>query len=104
MKQPQGQLLDQLLMEDIARHCPQQFLAFHQCMSKPSQDQYPCVTEQMTLVKCIRNDVPAFQKIQGECSDKLQAYDKCLRSSEMDTSKCTGELKSLRDCASDTVA
>lgn len=94
--------LDQIMMEDIARHCPQQFLAFHQCMSKPPSEA-DCVVEQRNLSSCIRLLVPVFQKIHGECASKLQAYETCLRGNNSDMKQCAGELQSLRDCATGAV-
>lgn len=95
--------LDQILMEDIARHCPQQFLAFHQCMSKPNPDANECNAEQQKLTQCIRYDVPAFQRIQGVCAGKLQGYDACLKMNKSDASKCTQDLRELRNCATNTL-
>ena len=103
MSAGQSGLLDQILLEDIARHCPQQFLAFHQCMSKPSPDANQCALEQYNLAGCIKKEVPAFQKIQGVCSGKLQAYEACLKMNGSDQKKCSQDLQSLRDCAFGTL-
>ncbi|KAI5949105.1 hypothetical protein KGF57_004935 [Candida theae] len=97
--QQKGGLLDQILLEDIARCCPHQFLAFHQCMSLPQPDPEHCLKQQVELTQCIRTSVPSFQKIQGECSGKLQAYEACLKMNKSQTSKCTHELEDLRNCA-----
>lgn len=90
--------LDQIMMEDIAKNCPQQFLAFHQCMSKPPSEA-DCVVEQKNLSMCIKTNVPVFQKINGECADKLKGYEACLRANDSDRSKCELALKALRQCA-----
>lgn len=95
--------LDQIMMEDIARNCPQQFLAFHQCMSKPPSEA-DCVLEQKNLSLCIKTSVPVFQRIQGLCAGKLQAYEACLRMNASNQGACEGDLKSLRDCALGAVA
>ena len=60
MSTGQSGLLDQILLEDIARHCPQQFLAFHQCMSKPSPDANLCGLEQYNLAGCIKKRCSGF--------------------------------------------
>lgn len=93
----QSGLLDQILLEDIARHCPQQFLSFHQCMTKPVEDPNQCQAEQVQLAGCIKGEVPSFHRIQGICSGKLQAYDACLRMNG--PNKCADDLQALRDCA-----
>lgn len=103
MSSQAGGLLDQVLLEDIARHCPQQFLKFHQCMTQETPDPNYCVPQQVNLAKCIKYEVPAFQKVQNECASKLKDYENCLRGSENDTTKCNTELQSLRDCASGTL-
>lgn len=94
--------LDQIMMEDIARNCPQQFLAFHQCMAKPPSEA-DCVLEQKNLSSCIKTSVPVFQKIHGQCSEKLQAYEACLRLNASDRSKCEQDLHTLRECATGAV-
>lgn len=94
--------LDQILLEDIARYCPQKFLAFHQCMSRPETPE-GCIKEQMELTNCVRTEVPAFQKIQGACAGKLQEYEACLTSNGHDQKKCALELLTLRECATGTL-
>ncbi|ODV79134.1 uncharacterized protein CANTADRAFT_52186 [Suhomyces tanzawaensis NRRL Y-17324] len=88
--------LDQALMEDIARHCPQQFLAFHKCMSNGGTG---CDKEQFELAGCIKQQVPSFQKIQGECAAKLKEYESCLKGTE----DCSSQLLELRKCATGTI-
>lgn len=88
-------LLDQILLEDIARYCPEQFLGFHKCMSNPQRD---CNQEQFQLAGCIKTQVPAFQKIQGICAGKLQAYEACLKTNK-NAKSCQGDLDELRLCA-----
>ncbi|EDK45935.1 conserved hypothetical protein [Lodderomyces elongisporus NRRL YB-4239] len=101
MSEPKGGLLDQILLEDIARYCPQQFLAFHQCMSSPQSQTDPeaCLAQQLELTKCIKFVVPSFQKIQTQCAGKLQSYEACLKMNKSDALKCTHELEGLRNCA-----
>jgi hypothetical protein len=97
-------VLDQILLEDIARYCPHQFLAFHQCMGKRQDDPNSCALEQYNLAGCIKKVVPSFQKIQGLCAGKLQAYEACLKMAGNDVKKCNHELQSLRECALGTVS
>lgn len=96
-------LLDQLLIEDIARNCPQEYLAFHQCMGRSTPDENNCALQQYNLAGCIKKLVPAFQRIQSICAGKLQAYEACLRTSGS-KKKCEFELKDLRDCASGSLS
>lgn len=88
-------VLDQILLEDIARYCPQQFLAFHLCMSTDKD----CNHEQFQLAGCIKRSVPSFQKIHTVCAGKLQGYEACLRINNSNVSKCQQDLQELRDCA-----
>ncbi|RLV95249.1 Mitochondrial intermembrane space cysteine motif-containing protein MIX14 [Spathaspora sp. JA1] len=103
MVSEKGGLLDQILLEDIARNCPHEFLAFHQCMTLPEPDPEQCSQQQQQLAKCIRTAVPSFQKIQGECAGKLQVYETCLRINNSNTKACSSELQSLRNCAFGTL-
>ncbi|CAK9441487.1 uncharacterized protein LODBEIA_P53550 [Lodderomyces beijingensis] len=99
LRQPKGGALDQILLEDIARYCPSQFLAFHQCMASPQPDPESCLKQQVSLTKCIKTAVPSFQKIQSQCSGKLQAYEACLKINRSNEAKCTHELEDLRSCS-----
>lgn len=96
-------LLDQLLIEDIARNCPQEYLGFHQCMAKQTPESDFCSAEQYNLAACIKKKVPTFQSIQNLCSGKLQAYEACLRTSGS-KKRCEGELKVLRECATGSLS
>lgn len=95
-------VLDQAMFEDIAKNCPNQFLAFHKCMSKPPEEA-DCVQEQVDLSRCVKTKVPVFQQIQATCGGKLQAYEACLRMNQSDQKKCGHELQSLRACAEKVV-
>ncbi|KAK6465498.1 hypothetical protein DFJ63DRAFT_23674 [Scheffersomyces coipomensis] len=103
MSNPKSGLLDQILLEDIARYCPHQFLSFHNCLSKPDPDPDFCQSQQVELSKCIKRSVPSFQKIQNECRGKLQAYEACLKINNSKTEKCSQDLSDLRDCAFGTL-
>jgi hypothetical protein len=88
-------VLDQILLEDIARYCPQQFLAFHQCMSTDEN----CDHQQFQLAGCIKKSVPTFQTIHTICAGKLQAYEACLKMNGNNMEKCKDDLQLLRECA-----
>lgn len=90
--------LDQMMVEDIARNCPEQFHAFHKCMSKPPSEA-DCLLEQENLSRCVKTKVPLFQKIQNTCAGKLQGYEACLRLNGGDPKKCQSDLDTLRACA-----
>lgn len=89
--------LDQVMLEDVANNCPNDLLAFHQCMAKPPSEA-DCLEEQKNLSMCIKSKVTTFQKINAMCSGKLQAYEACLRINGSEA-KCKQDLASLRDCA-----
>ncbi|CAK7892040.1 hypothetical protein CAAN1_01S08240 [[Candida] anglica] len=91
--------LDSILLEDIAKNCPSEFLSFHECMGRKDADPQHCALQQYNLANCIKKSVPAFQRIQNICAGKLQAYEACLRMSGK-KSACEQDLASLRQCAS----
>lgn len=62
-----------------------------------------CTLEQGQLASCIRTKVPSFQKIQGVCAGKLQAYEACLRTNGMSQQRCQADLDQLRSCAFGTL-
>lgn len=92
-------LLDQVLLEDIAKFCPTSFLRFHQCMSTDKD----CGQEQAELARCIKSKVPSFEKIHQNCDGLLKDYESCLVKSESDTSKCKDDLEALRNCSFNAV-
>ncbi|ODV58844.1 Mix14p ASCRUDRAFT_16845, partial [Ascoidea rubescens DSM 1968] len=73
-------VLDQILLEDIARNCPQEFLDYHKCVSQNHKNgnASACVENQRKLTYCIKNNVPAFKKIQENCLGRLKDYEGCL--------------------------
>lgn len=103
MDQTKPGFLDQFLLEDISRHCPHQFLSFHQCMTLPQPDPNQCFQQQVDLTKCIKTSVPSFAKIQNECFGKMQAYEACLKMNKSNTKRCSHELQNLRNCAFGTI-
>lgn len=92
-------VLDQVLLEDIAKFCPVSFLSFHQCMLTDKD----CNEEQAVLAKCIKTKVPSFEKIHTKCDGLLRSYESCLTKNESDTAKCKSELEALRSCSFDAV-
>lgn len=94
-------LLDQILLEDIARNCPQELMAFHRCVGARNSG---CDNEQVGLSLCIKLKVPAFHRIQAQCSGKLQAYEACLRTSGGKQDRCKHDLESLRQCATNSIS
>lgn len=87
------------MSKKIAKFCPQQFLNYHKCMSDPNvKDVTECIPFQGELAKCIKSDVPSFQKIQDKCADVMKDYETCIRSKGK-TSECIDQLNSLRNCA-----
>lgn len=67
-------------------------------MSKPPLEA-DCILEQANLSKCIKSDVPAFQKVHSLCAGKLQGYEACLKTNKGSLAKCQADLKELRECA-----
>ncbi|ODQ78667.1 hypothetical protein BABINDRAFT_38966 [Babjeviella inositovora NRRL Y-12698] len=94
--------LDQILLEDIAKNCPQQFISFQQCMSNTGGDIRPCLDLQKNLAACIKTEVPALQRIQTDCKDKLLGYESCLKKNMGDVQQCADGLTELRECATGT--
>ncbi|KAH3673168.1 hypothetical protein WICMUC_003852 [Wickerhamomyces mucosus] len=94
-------LLDQLLMEDIAKYCPQNFISFHKCISENHSNPENCNKEQFELSKCIKNEVPSLKLILKNCSNLLNDYQSCIMKGEL--SNCQDKLDKVKDCASQYV-
>ncbi|ODQ66051.1 hypothetical protein NADFUDRAFT_51323 [Nadsonia fulvescens var. elongata DSM 6958] len=95
-------LLDQTLVEDVARYCPEKFLDYHRCMA--AGDSAKCLNEQVALTECVKTQVPSFVKIVQDCGDKLKAYENCLRENIKDRSVCAPQLKSMRECSEKAIS
>ncbi|CCH62246.1 hypothetical protein TBLA_0G03090 [Henningerozyma blattae CBS 6284] len=96
-------VLDEIVMEEVALNCPQQFITYHKCLSS-NED---CNASRKELSNCIENKVPSIQKIMTNCQTLLNNYNNCIRKNwekgESDTSidqLCSKELDSLRECSS----
>ncbi|EDO17585.1 hypothetical protein Kpol_1061p7 [Vanderwaltozyma polyspora DSM 70294] len=95
-------VLDEIIMEDVAANCPEQFINYHKCISQPNQEFSNCRTYQVQLSECIRTEVPSLQKIMKNCGDLMKNYETCIRAnmeSRTINEQCTPLLNQLRDCA-----
>ncbi|CEP61192.1 Mix14p LALA0_S02e08790g [Lachancea lanzarotensis] len=94
--------LDQFIMEDVARNCPQQFMEYHKCVSKNREDPTLCAYRQRDLSMCIRQKVPSVQKVMSHCGSLMAQYETCLREN-MDSrtinENCIPLLNKMRQCA-----
>lgn len=100
-----SRVLDQIVMEDVARNCPKPFLDYQNCMQSPEvKDKRECIKYQTALQKCVQEEVPTFQTIQTKCGAVISKYEACLRKNRTNySSECFNELKALRVCASGQV-
>ncbi|ODQ61594.1 hypothetical protein WICANDRAFT_25266 [Wickerhamomyces anomalus NRRL Y-366-8] len=96
-------ILDQLLVEDIARYCPQNFLNFHKCISQNHANPQNCAPQQIELSKCIKSEVPSLQKVMTNCGHLLKEYETCLKTNIAEQGKCLPLLGQVRDCASESI-
>lgn len=94
-----SQILDQLLLEDIAAGCPQQLLQFQRCMQLASGDISQCWDQQRVLAGCLKTNVPLMQRIRAECAAYLRQYEDCLRANMDKVVVCEPVLQDLRACA-----
>ncbi|CAR22116.1 Mix14p [Lachancea thermotolerans CBS 6340] len=94
--------LDQFIMEDVAKNCPQQFVEYHKCISKNKDDPGQCAFRQRDLSVCIKQKVPSVQKVMAKCGQLMQKYETCVRDN-METrtinENCLGLLQEMRTCA-----
>ncbi|KAG5356372.1 Mitochondrial intermembrane space cysteine motif-containing protein [Yarrowia sp. B02] len=94
-------LLDQALVEDVARYCPEQFLNYHKCLS--GGDVTKCFEEQEKLSTCVKTSVPTFIKILKDCDKHLKAYENCLRANQNSRSECFDKLQEMRKCSANAI-
>lgn len=97
-----SRVLDEYIIQEVARTCPEPFLGFHRCMEDPAiKDKSECATFQRDLQHCVKTQVTVYHRIESKCSDIIQKYQTCLmKDTEGNTSsKCYTELKGLRECA-----
>ncbi|CDO57569.1 similar to Saccharomyces cerevisiae YDR031W MIC14 Mitochondrial intermembrane space protein of unknown function [Geotrichum candidum] len=94
-------LLDQALVEDVARYCPAQFLEYHQCLGEG--DASRCLKQQEALSSCVQTKVPSFVKILSECQSVMKVYENCIKDNSKIRSKCFEELKAVRNCSANAI-
>ncbi|SCU78583.1 LANO_0A03378g1_1 [Lachancea nothofagi CBS 11611] len=99
--------LDQFIMEDVAKNCPQQFIEYHKCVSKNREDPSQCAFRQKDLSVCIKQNVPSVQKVMSHCGSLMAKYESCLREnmeSRTINEKCVPLLLEMRECAEKQVS
>lgn len=97
-----SRVLDEFIIQEVARTCPESFLAFHKCMEDPAiRDKNQCDKHQLDLQRCIKNEVTVYQRIEKNCADVIMKYQDCLlKDTEGNSSsKCYTQLTDLRSCA-----
>lgn len=94
-------LLDQALVEDVAKYCPAQFLDYHKCLLGGDASQ--CLEPQQKLAACVKTEVPSFVKILADCGDKMKAYEDCVRQNPDVRTKCFDLLQEMRQCSAQTL-
>ncbi|KAG0689313.1 hypothetical protein C6P40_005208 [Pichia californica] len=97
-----SRVLDDYIIQEVARQCPEPFLGFHRCMDDPSiTDKSKCANFQHDLQKCVKTQVTVYHRIESKCSKIIDKYQNCLLKDTdgNTTSKCYTELKDLRECA-----
>ncbi|AAS50674.1 ABL097Cp [Eremothecium gossypii ATCC 10895] len=94
--------LDQFVMEDVAKHCPNEFMQYHKCISMNHEDPSQCDFRQRDLAVCIKQKVPVVQDIMKHCSAQMQRYEQCIRDhmeSRTINENCLGLMAEMRSCA-----
>ncbi|AMD20982.1 HEL299Wp [Eremothecium sinecaudum] len=95
--------LDQFVMQDVAKHCPKQFMEMHKCIAQNRDDPSQCNFRQKDLATCIKQKVPSVQAIMSNCGDKMNDYQQCITDnmeSRTINENCLGYLEEMRKCAS----
>lgn len=97
-----SRVLDEFIIQEVARTCPEPFLGFHKCMEDPAiTDKSACATYQRSLQQCIKTQVTVYRHIENTCADKIHNYQDCIMkdNESNSSSKCYLQLKELRECA-----
>lgn len=101
-----SRVLDEFVIQEVARTCPESFLAFHKCMDDPSiKDKAECDKHQLALQTCIKNEVTVYHRIEKNCSKAIMKYQDCLMKDTEgnSSSKCYNRLTELRSCAMNVI-
>lgn len=94
--------LDQFIMEDVARYCPREFVAYHKCISANRDDLQQCSFRQKDLSSCIKDKVPSVKRVMDNCGELMQNYQKCVKDNmeSRSVNNCVPLLEQMRSCAS----
>jgi hypothetical protein len=101
-----SRVLDEFIIQEVARTCPESFVGFHRCLDDPSvKDKSECGKHQAALQKCIKTKVTVYRHIENSCSDNIIKYQDCLMKDTEgnSSSKCYTQLKDLRECAMNVI-
>lgn len=101
-----SRVLDEFIIQEVARSCPEPFLNYHKCIDDPSiQDKSQCSKYQTELQKCIKTKVTVYHDIEKNCAKTISSFQDCLtKDTEGNaSSKCYNQLKELRDCAMNVI-
>lgn len=97
-----SRVLDDFIIQEVARTCPEPFLGYHRCIEDPTViDKSACATFQKDLQECVKTQVTVYRQIEDKCSKLIANYQNCIMKDTEgnSSSKCFDELKNLRGCA-----
>ncbi|ODV92749.1 hypothetical protein CANCADRAFT_92619 [Tortispora caseinolytica NRRL Y-17796] len=97
----EGLILDQAMIEEVAKYCPDQFLNLHKCIGdgKASGKPVNCWNQQSQLSSCVKSKVPSFKKIKTDCGEQFEAYKNCIKKDPEFKTTCFDQLQDLRECS-----
>lgn len=101
-----SRVLDDYIIQEVARTCPESFLGYHRCMDDPTiTDKSKCAKFQRDLQECVKTQVTVYHKIESKCNSIIEKYQTCLMNDKEGnaTSNCYTELKDLRECAMNVI-
>lgn len=94
--------LDQLIMEDVAAHCPKELMEFHKCISENHDDPSRCSYRRKDLSQCIQTNVPSVKRVVTTCGGIMKKYEDCIKenmATRTINENCIVFIKELRECA-----
>lgn len=97
-----SRVLDEFIIKEVAKTCPESFLGFHKCMDDPTvTDKSECSKYQKDLQECIKTKVNVYHNIEAKCASVIHNYQDCLAldNEGNSSSKCYSQLTDLRACA-----
>ncbi|XP_014775708.1 coiled-coil-helix-coiled-coil-helix domain-containing protein 5 [Octopus bimaculoides] len=86
-------------MQVVLQQCGKYIQLYSTCVENyPETWHIDCELSRMKLAKCAESN-PVVTRVKEQCTEKYEAYEKCLVSNPIQVQKCSVQLEKFNECA-----